>query len=145
MIEKALAKKFGSYALTEGGIPCFGMLHLCGGQAFRWQKTGRNWTKFMCKGITSQRSDVGLYDEVSSLSQLSGTHLAEICLGEFRSLRGTTHPCQCVHLFTGNLDIAQLDRNDGGCIVLIKPRNPWGQKEWTGDWHDASSKWNLGY
>lgn len=29
----------------------------------------------------------------------------------------------------------------GNKIRLIQIRNPWGQKEWTGDWSDKSDKW----
>ena len=29
-----------------------------------------------------------------------------------------------------------------GRIRLIKMRNPWGHKEWDGEWSDKSSKWN---
>jgi len=29
----------------------------------------------------------------------------------------------------------------GHDVKLLKLRNPWGQKEWTGDWSDDSSKW----
>jgi len=30
---------------------------------------------------------------------------------------------------------------DENKIRLLKIRNPWGQKEWTGDWSDNSEKW----
>ena len=30
---------------------------------------------------------------------------------------------------------------EGETVRLIKLRNPWGYKEWTGDWCDDSSKW----
>lgn len=25
---------------------------------------------------------------------------------------------------------------------IVKMRNPWGHKEWSGDWGDGSSRWN---
>ena len=35
--------------------------------------------------------------------------------------------------------LLQLD--NGKTERLIKIRNPWGKKEWTGDWSDYSDKW----
>lgn len=31
--------------------------------------------------------------------------------------------------------------DDGHNIRLLKIRNPWGFKEWEGDWGDKSEKW----
>ena len=32
-------------------------------------------------------------------------------------------------------------KSEGKEVDLIKLRNPWGCKEWNGDWSDKSSKW----
>jgi len=32
-------------------------------------------------------------------------------------------------------------QDKGGKVDLVKVRNPWGKKEWTGDWSDSSPKW----
>lgn len=35
----------------------------------------------------------------------------------------------------------QVTLDKGGKVNLIKVRNPWGKKEWSGDWSDKSPKW----
>lgn len=32
--------------------------------------------------------------------------------------------------------------NGGSKIRLVLIRNPWGQKEWKGDWGDSDQRWN---
>ena len=40
------------------------------------------------------------------------------------------------------ISIHEVNETQVGKVVrLIKIRNPWGFKEWTGDWSDKSSKW----
>jgi calpain-15 len=35
------------------------------------------------------------------------------------------------------------EKDDSGQVVrLVKIRNPWGFKEWGGDWSDKSDKWS---
>ena len=35
--------------------------------------------------------------------------------------------------------VVTLDK--GGKVNLVKVRNPWGKREWSGDWSDKSPKW----
>lgn len=44
------------------------------------------------------------------------------------------------HAYT--LVSAQQKRTQDEIVKLLKLHNPWGHKEWTGDWSDESSKWN---
>jgi len=39
------------------------------------------------------------------------------------------------------LDVHEVTDEDGGDVRLMKLRNPWGHKEWTGDWSDSSDMW----
>lgn len=35
----------------------------------------------------------------------------------------------------------ELETKDYALLRLLKLRNPWGHKEWMGDWSDHSDKW----
>lgn len=35
----------------------------------------------------------------------------------------------------------EVDHPKDGKVKLLKLRNPWGHKEWLGDWSDNSDKW----
>jgi calpain-15 len=37
----------------------------------------------------------------------------------------------------------EVDTEEEGLVRLLKLRNPWGHKEWQGDWSDKSTKWTL--
>lgn len=36
----------------------------------------------------------------------------------------------------------EIQTNNGEVIRLCLIRNPWGKKEWNGDWSDSSPLWN---
>ena len=36
-----------------------------------------------------------------------------------------------------------VETSDGGMVQLMNIRNPWGHKEFNGDWSDNSPKWDL--
>jgi hypothetical protein len=40
-----------------------------------------------------------------------------------------------------SLMAAKVIRLEKGTERIVKIRNPWGQKEWEGDWADNSEKW----
>lgn len=39
------------------------------------------------------------------------------------------------------LKIRTIQHPSKGEVMLIKLRNPWGKKEWIGEWSDGSSSW----
>jgi len=41
------------------------------------------------------------------------------------------------------IGVKEITLDDCSTERLIKIRNPYGKKEWTGDWGDKSKKWTL--
>ena len=41
------------------------------------------------------------------------------------------------------LSVHELTDGNGKLVRLFKIRNPWGFREWTGDWSDKSAKWTT--
>lgn len=39
------------------------------------------------------------------------------------------------------IKLQEITLDNGSKERLLQVRNPWGKREWTGDWSDASSKW----
>lgn len=39
------------------------------------------------------------------------------------------------------IQAVEVETEGEGKVKLLKLRNPWGHKEWMGDWSDKSSKW----
>lgn len=39
------------------------------------------------------------------------------------------------------ISAVEVNHPDDGQVKLLKLRNPWGHKEWLGDWSDNSDKW----
>ena len=42
------------------------------------------------------------------------------------------------------ISVKEINLDAGGTVKLIKIRNPWGKKEWNGDWSDGSATWTAG-
>lgn len=40
------------------------------------------------------------------------------------------------------IGVKEITCDDGKKEKLFKVRNPWGKKEWNGDWSDKSAKWS---
>jgi calpain-15 len=39
------------------------------------------------------------------------------------------------------ISVTEIETKNEGKVKLLKLRNPWGHKEWMGDWSDKSDKW----
>lgn len=132
ILEKAWAKVFGSYQRIEAGTtgealhpltgcPAQFLIHDERPNKDRLWKVIQDADKrnfVMCTAVASQA------EEMSKLSQkdMSGVGLVD---AHAYSLIGAT----------------EITKDNGKTVRLVKCRNPWGKKEWTGDWSDNSELW----
>ena len=130
ILEKAWAKVFGSYQRIEAGTageafyPLTGCPHKffihsdCRNLDRLWQTILRSDNlKFpMCTAVASQANEA-----------LNRTDMKKVGLVD-------------AHAYT-LIGATILKLDDGSEERLCKIRNPWGKKEWTGDWSDSSPLW----
>ena len=59
--------------------------------------------------------------------------------------------CICIHeiiyIYSDNLsdNLSDLSMSKLRVTTEVMLRNPWGQKEWTGDYSDSSDRWGFGW
>lgn len=123
ILEKAWAKLHGSYARTEGGLPCFAMNHISGvpSQSIN-HKDIPDINEFY---NTLKSADKRNFTMIAS-SQGAGESVTDSGI-----VQGHAYSLISIHEFTHS------DRS----VRLLKLRNPWGRGEWTGDWSDKSNLW----
>ena len=122
LLEKAWAKRFGSYWVIDAGLTEDALRDLTGGPCEAidiedetlWEKVHSANAKdyIMTAGSTG---DEGCGDLVSEVGLISLHAYAIINAQEVKTKRGSEK--------------------------LLNIRNPWGGTEWTGDWSDSSSLW----
>lgn len=133
IIEKAWAKVFGSYQRIEAGTAgeALGPLTGCPTKYFIHddaQSKDKLWQtilfadqqKFpMCTAVASQA------EEVSGLThkQMKSVGLVD------------------AHAYS-LISAKEIKLKNGKTERILKVRNPWGKKEWTGDWSDSSPLWD---
>lgn len=124
ILEKAWAKLHGTYARTEGGLPCFAANHIMGvaAESYPHSAATENPEEFfeMLKSadhrqFTMMAASHGQGENRSAEGVISGHAYSLISIHEFK--------------------------HQGNEVRLLKLRNPWGSGEWTGDWSDKSSLW----
>ena len=120
LLEKAYAKLHGSYANIEGGFVSQAMSDCTGGVPSSLALTDstdlpRNWAEivshFRNGHLLGAGSSAGKDTDINSLGIVQG-HAYSI------------------------LDVQEVDGHQ-----LLRARNPWGQREWTGRWSDKSDEW----
>jgi calpain-15 len=117
VLEKAYAKLYRNYEAIESGFVDQALVDLSGGIGSRID---------MSKDPTKQQTRNGVI-----FAQLLSHHAAGYLLGA-GSPSGSDSET--------NASPSGIIQGDGN--QLLRMRNPWGRKEWTGDWSDNSDKWS---
>jgi hypothetical protein len=122
ILEKAFAKKYGSYALIEGGMVHLVLAELTNGIPEKIDiDKSTNTTKLYEKLFALQKEDI--FFGAGSPSHPDGDRAKSntgIVQGHAYSI----------------LKFVKVDN-----LKLVCVRNPWGQGEWKGDWSDDSELW----
>ncbi|CAG9855587.1 unnamed protein product [Phyllotreta striolata] len=128
LLEKAYAKLYGSYKNIEGGFISEALEDFTGGlNELYLNLQDYNKDFFEMMQVSYNRKS---YMGCGILTNSGGTE-GERDDGLFSS-----------HAYSIT-SIAEVTAKDGTIYKLIRLRNPWGQKEYNGDWSDNSPTWDL--
>lgn len=132
LLEKAMAKFYGSYQALEGGLTVYGLVDLTGGEA----------------------EEIDLQDEATLEQVYSGDmwhrlleyHKAGFLIGAESPAGSDTDvsPMGIVqgHAYAVLRVVEEVDHR--GTHQLVQLRNPWGNTEWQGEWSDRDfDNWTL--
>ena len=130
ILEKCWAKIFGSYQRIEAGTAGEAMYPLTGSpHKFLIHEDFTNKTYLWNRILMSDKMKFPMATAVASQADEDLT-------------RSDVKKAGLVDAHAYSLIGAKLVELDNGKNVrLIQIRNPWGKKEWSGDWSDKSSKW----
>ena len=128
LIEKAFAKLYGCYAAIEGGWVDDALMDLTGGVSERLSLHDADVHAAAYDGSLFARL---LRSQQSGFLLGAGSPVGASDREEDASASGIVQS----HAYSV-LGLADVDGHQ-----LIHVRNPWGRKEWTGDWSDRSALW----
>lgn len=129
ILEKALAKNFGSYQSLQAGsaVTAFRSLTNAPSEGFKIPQSEDSvpllWNYLTCM----------LQNGYMMATQSKDRKLKDPMYYKRKGLLGS-------HVYTV-LDAREVEVSQGVKEKLIKLRNPWGRFEWNGDWSEGSSKW----
>ncbi|XP_075774091.1 calpain-12 isoform X2 [Pelodiscus sinensis] len=125
LLEKAYAKLSGSYEAMSGGYMNEAFVDFTGGVGESIPLKLPNPQLFeIIQAALRQGALMGTHIQVSRLEDSEGKTPEGLVQGHAYSVTG-------VHTLEG----------DGRRLKLLRLRNPWGEKEWTGRWSDDSPLW----
>ncbi|KIV80694.1 hypothetical protein PV11_08178 [Exophiala sideris] len=130
LLEKAYAKAHGDFASIDGGFT---------GEAIE-DLTG---------GVTTEIYSTDILDRdefwKNELMQVGKTFLFGCATGFYSDWLDTSgQPREREGISEGHA-YSIMDAKEVGGHRLLKLRNPWGKKEWTGKWSDGDSVWNASW
>ena len=123
ILEKAWAKLHGTYARTEGGLPCFAANHIMGVPSESFNHASIESTDDFynmlksadARDFTMMAASHGQGENKNDAGVISGHAYSLIQIVEFK--------------------------HQGKDVRLLQLRNPWGSGEWQGAWSDKSPLW----
>ncbi len=125
LVEKAIAKEYGSYDNMEGGATDYALMLITGEPAFRYRLNNETVQQLIADGSLWRKlvtySEKGFLMGAGTLPKCEIPALVD-------SLRDS-------HAYT-ILDALEFDGNR-----LLKLKDPWGISSWGGDWSARSAKW----
>ena len=123
LLEKAWAKINGGYANIISGWP---------------SDVFRAVTGFACEQLTHRDNTI---ERLWSIIRTVDTNYGIICVSTRNDDIVTQMGLVQNHAYT-LIDTEEVKDKDGNCIRLCLLRNPWGYKEWIGDWSEDSLLWS---
>lgn len=121
-MEKAYAKRYGTYSIIEGGVVSYALEELTGGVP-------------EVVDMNSSSNPVEIWGKLKA-AQKAGALLGAGTPGHPEGDKArSTQGIVLQHAYS----LYRAEEVDG--IKLVQLRNPHGEGEWTGDWSDKSSKW----
>ncbi|XP_063775495.1 calpain-8-like [Pseudophryne corroboree] len=124
LLEKAYAKINGSYEALKGGRSIEALEDFTGGvgEAYKCATAPKDLFQIIHKALT-----VGSFVTCSTVStKIKG-----------ESVTSSKIVMNHAYSVTGAEEVA----NRGNSVQIIRVRNPWGYKEWTGAWSDSAPEW----
>ncbi|GIZ00252.1 calpain-6 [Caerostris extrusa] len=143
LLEKAYAKVAGSYESLDGGNLCDALIDFTGGVAETFQLQEEKYYENEEKKIQlfrTMRSEIENHSllscAISAASQEEMEARTEVGL-----VKGHAYGITAVKkVYIGETSLMSLFAQKEK-IYMIRMRNPWGQKEWTGPFSDGSEEW----
>ncbi|GFU56267.1 calpain-5 [Nephila pilipes] len=143
LLEKAYAKVAGSYESLDGGNLCDALIDFTGGIAETFQVQEEKYYEDEEKKVQLFRTMRSEIDNHSLLScAISAASQEEMeARTEVGLVKGHAYGITAVKkVYIGETSLMSLFAQKEK-IYMIRMRNPWGQKEWTGPFSDGSEEW----
>ena len=163
LLEKAFGKFCYSYGKLDGGDSWFGLQAMigfksCMGWTMRnqmWKKKvlKENWAKGKSENARGRKINYTVFDyEYDKEKQKDLNQLFELllalgtksylmgCAWEGANPEAKAKGIVEWHAYS-LLEVIEDKCDDGTAVRLMQVRNPWGYREWTGDWGDSSDLW----
>ncbi|XP_068089553.1 calpain-8-like [Hyperolius riggenbachi] len=127
LLEKAYAKLNGSYEALTDGSTIEGFEDFTGGisEVYELKKAPRDLFQIIQKAVKAE-SLLGCSIDIRNAYEFEGVTSRKLVKGHGYSVTG-----------------AEEVVYKGQKLPLVRLRNPWGFREWTGPWSDGAPEWNF--